>query len=463
MMKHKSEVEAILAKTSELEIQIKNLEAAKEKAATAQIASNSYSTGMRSNSDEQKCLTYFGAKDVRDLLRANTADFNHAPEELKQMVRTLKKDVDSARFIAQMFYGDEKDMIGQSEDQDRLGRCKNILASRFGRDVLAPKLKAFGSTISGGGQDWVPTLVSQNYIPEYQLDRVVEGRLNQMKMPSNPYKLSVQSGVTKARQIAENTAISGVNFNTTSITFNAKKIGEFYILPEELTEDSAPDIYGLARDELTQAQMRAVESAIINGDTTATHMDTDTAAAGADVAEKLWKGFRKIAIANSANGGTKDFTGAAVTTSNLRSMRSQMKRFGVDPLNLLWIVGPAVYEEFLTISEVATLEKFGPQATVLKGALTAYQGIPILVSQYMREDLNALGVNDGITSAFGGLLLVNSKRFYVGMRRPIVLKVMPDLANQDRWLMASYQRKDFEAHVQGASETSVVYGYNIAV
>ena len=120
-------------------------------------------------------------------------------------------------------------------------------------------------------------------------------------------------------------------------------------------------------------------------------------------------------------------------------------------------------QEFLTISEVATLEKFGPQATVLKGALTAYQGIPILVSQYMREDLNALGVNDGITSAFGGLLLVNSKRFYVGMRRPIVLKVMPDLANQDRWLMASYQRKDFEAHVQGASETSVVYGYNIAV
>lgn len=455
-MKNVTEVEKLV---SELKNSVKALE---EKKTQSEIVQSTV-VGNRAGSDEQKLLRVFGAKDVSQLIKVNVAESRHASAEQKAMVMELKKAVDTARFISQQFYGDAQDFIGHSDETDRFATCKNMFNSAFGKEVLSPMLKSFGSAVTGGGFDYIPTLISSNYIPEYELDRLLEGRLEQIKMPSNPYKLAKTKNVTKARVIAENTAITDKNFGTDVITFTSKKLGEYYILPEELTEDSAPDIYAIAREEVMQAQMRAMETAIINGDNDGTHLDSDTQAAGADVAEKAFAGLRRQALLNSANGGTVDFTNAIVTETGLRSMRSKMKRFGVNPLDCLLVAGPAVYQELVSLPSVATLEKFGPMATVLKGALTAYQGIPIVVSEYMREDLNATGVYDGVTFNRGGLLLLNSKRWYVGTRRPVVMKVMQDLAFQDRWLIASYQRKDFEGHVQSATEVSVVYGVNIAV
>jgi hypothetical protein len=58
---------------------------------------------------------------------------------------------------------------------------------------------------------------------------------------------------------------------------------------------------------------------------------------------------------------------------------------------------------------------------------------------------------------------VNLKRWYLGIRRPIVVKAMQDLPYYDRFLLASYQRKDFQGFTQSATEVSVSYGINIAV
>lgn len=455
-MKNSQEVEKLVA---ELKNSVKALE---EKKTQSEIVQSTV-VGNRSGSDEQKLLRTFGAKDVSQLIKVNVADSRIATLEQKAMVMELKKAVDTARFISQQFYGDAQDTIGHTEETDRFANCKNMLTSHFGKEVLAPMLKSFGSGISGGGFDYIPTLISSNYIPEYELDRLVEGRMEQVKMPSNPYKLSKTKNITKARVIAENTAITDRNFGTDVITFTSKKLGEYYILPEELTEDSAPDIYAIAREEVMAAQSRAMESSIINSDNDGLHLDSDTQALGSDVAEKAFAGLRRQALLNSANGGTVDFTNAIATETGIRSMRAKMKRFGVNPLDCLLLCGPAVYQQLVSLPSVATLEKFGPMATVLKGALTAYQGIPIVVSEYMREDMNATGVYDGVTFNRGGLLLLNTKRWYVGTRRPVVMKVMQDLAFQDRWLVASYQRKDFQGHVQSATEVSVVYGVNIAV
>ena len=194
-----------------------------------------------------------------------------------------------------------------------------------------------------------------------------------------------------------------------------------------------------------------------------THIDSDTQAGAADLAEKAWAGLRREAIASSANGGTFDFANAAVTDASLRSLRAQMKKFGSYPSDLMWIVGPVVYIQMLGLPEVVTLDKMGDMATVFRGSLANYQGIPIVNSEHMREDLNDAGVYDGVTTNRGGILLVNLKRFYMGIRRPIRVKAMADLPYYDRFLLASYQRKDFKGHPQSASEVSVSYGVNIAV
>ena len=453
------------ARLEAAELKVKAMEAEKVAAITGGQRSHIVS-GSRQDSDEQKALRYFGCASPAKLIKVNTADprFKAVPDHLKGLVLSLKNDVDTARFIAQRFHGGPQDIIGSSnEANDRIAHVKSIGESYFAKDVVMPRLKAFGSTVTNGGDEWVPTMISNTFVPEYELEFLLESRFREINMPSNTYELPVTKGLTKARKATENTAMTDASFLTDKIAFSATKSAEYYILPEELTEDSAPDFMAVGRDEVVRAQFRAWESAIINGDNDGTHIDTDTQAAGADVAEKFCKGLRRQALANSANGSTTDFSNAAVTSANLRVLRQRMKKFGVNPSELIMICGPAVYQQLVSLTDVATVEKFGPMATILRGALAAYQGIPITISQFMREDLNATGVYDSVTTNRGGLLLVHWPRWFIGMRRPIVVKVMQDLPSQDRWLMASYQRKDFQGHVQSATELSVGYGFNIAL
>jgi len=454
-----TELEKIMADQKELEAKVKALETEKEEL----VAKGYQAQGSRSYSDEQRVLRYFGKSHPAELLKVNVGspEFARVPEELKHLALTFKKNVDISRMISQMYHGQPLDRIGKDEKADQIAAVKGMLDHGFGRDVLAPMLKAFGTGVSSGGAEWVPTLVSSSFIEEYELEKVLEQRLQNVPMPSKVFDLPIIKGVTKARKIAEGVAMSANNFGTDKIRLSADKLAEYFEIPEEMDEDTAPAFLSAARGEVVMAQKRALEAALING-ATGTHIDSDTAALGADVAEKLFNGFRKIGIVASATGGTFDFTNSDLDEPKLQQMRAQLGKFGVSPKQLLWIAGPTVYQQFLGLQAVATIDKFGPMATVLQGALAAYAGIPIINSEYMRENLNASGVYDATTTNRACLILVNTTRFYVGNRRPIQVKLMQDLPYHDRWLLASYRRVAFAGHAQSATEASVVYGLNIA-
>jgi HK97 family phage major capsid protein len=454
------EINELEKKAADLEDRIAKVEEIKksiEQEKSNVISKGSYmSAGTRHDSDEQRALRYFGCSDAKQLLNVNTCDqkFSGVPTELKYLVMDLKKSVDVARFTAQVFHGAPVDR------DTTAANVKNLLDTYYGKTMLAPRLKAFGSTVSGAGDEWVPTAVSSSYIEEYELERRVVGMLRQIQMPSDPFDLPVQNSVTIARIQGENASISEANFGTGKITLDAVKLSEFMILPEELNEDSAPAIFELARSEVVEAQGRAIETAVINGDTTGTHMDSDVAAASD--ARKAWKGLRKLALANSANGSTVDFSAAALSIGKCRSMRTAMGKFGVNVRELSWVVSSKVYQQMVGLAEVTTVDKFGPMATILGGALAALDGIPIYITEFLRDDLNASGVYDGVTVDKSGIMLVNTRRFYLGQRRPIRVKaVMDPTPPNDRWLLASWSRHDFKGHAQGAGEVSVVYGVNV--
>jgi HK97 family phage major capsid protein len=396
---------------------------------------------------------------VKKLLEVNVGHprFAKVPDELKYLVLELKRDMDVARMMQQIVGGEPTDR------DEKPVMVKGILDSYFGKNILAPKLKAFGSTVSGAGDEWVPTGISASYIEEYQLEHQVARQFRQINMPTDPYDLPVQKDVTEARIQAEGSGLTGANFGTDKIRLDAIKLTEFMVLPEELNEDSAPDILGLVRSEVIEAQIRAVEQAIINGDSDGTHQDYDTHNGAANLAAKAWDGLIKLGMANSANGGNKDFSGAAVDVTKLRDMRTKMKKYGVNPRELVWLVSTKVYNQFLGLSDVTTVEKFGPMATILQGALAALDGIPIVISEYMRDNVAATGFNTMAgPNTFSRIALVNKQRFFFGVRRPIRVKaVMDPTPPNDQWLLCSWWRGDFKGHAQSATEISVVTGYNI--
>lgn len=457
-------LEELKKTTEELDKRVAQVEEQKKQVEQEQKAAVVKSTypvaGNRTGSDEQRALMFFGCNHVKDLLNVNTGSpiYKHVPAELKSLVRELKANVDISRMISQIFYGEEGDT------ETRTGKVKGILSHPYGRSILSARLKSFGSTTPGAGDEWVPTAISSQYIEEYELERLVANKFRSVNMPTNPFELPVQTDVTKARIQAENATKTDANFGTGKLTFSATKLCEFMILPEELNEDSAPQILSLIRQDVVDAQGRAIESAILNGDDSAVHMDNDTAGGAADLADKAWKGLRKLALDNSANGSTIDFSGAAVDLTKLRNMRAAMGKYGVNPRELAWIVSPKVYTQMMKVDQVTTVDKFGSMATVLQGALSALDGIPILISEYGRDDVDATGVNSGAgPNTFSTILLVNHRRLYLGVRRPIKVRAVADpTPPNDRWLIASWWRGDYKGHTQSASEVSVALGYNVA-
>jgi hypothetical protein len=421
----------------------------------------SYS-GNRTDSDEQKALRYFGVDHPKKLLGVNIAspEFASVPEHLKYLAIGFKKSVDVARMTAQLFHGAPLD--DAKFEEGKVVAVKNILDSYYGKNILSPKLKAFGSTVATGGDEWVPTMISSSYIEEYILERVLETRFKQVNMLSNPYDIPAISSGTKARKATEGVAMTATNPLTTKLSVSSVKLAEYYELPEELNEDSAPDALSMGRDECIKAQKSAVEAALISGDDDGTHIDSDLQALGADIAEKIWKGLRRQSIVNSANGSTYDMGNAIVDDTKLGVLISRMGKFSVNPREVMWIVGPAVWAQMRKLSSVFTEQNFGPQAVVHTGTLGLYFGSEIVVSEFMRENLNATGVYDGVTTNRAAMLCVNKTRWFLGQRRPIQVKLMMDLPYHDRWLIASYRRVGFVGFPQGADEVSVAYGYNIA-
>jgi hypothetical protein len=277
-------------------------------------------------------------------------------------------------------------------------------------------------------------------------------------MSSNPFELPVQSDVTTARIIAEGATMTQANFQTSVIQWNATKTGEFYVIPAELDEDSAPPILAIARGEVTRAQIRAREQVLVNG-CTGVHMDADTEAGSADQAQRLANGYRKLALDNTA---TVTFSGAAVTGVKLDEMRTAMGKFGTNPKELMWVFGPTGYAQALSIDQVSSVDQIGNAATLLSGTLSAYRGIPILISEFVRE-LNAAGVQDGVTTDKTVCHLINGTRFWLGVRRPIMTKISSSDPSEDTMELASYSRWDFKGHAQTATEVSTVMGYNIQI
>lgn len=452
---------ALAAEKEALETKVKEY----EKAGMQTLLGGGNHTGNRTNSDEARCLSMFGLGHVKQLLDINVADprYSRIPAEVKYTAIQFKKDFQNARFISQLFYDQKFDKIGATEDTDRFAATPNILKSKFAQEVLVPKLKAFGTTVVGGGAEWIPTAMSSTYIPEFELEREIVGYLRSIDMPTSPYELPMVKNMTKARRGTEGVTATASNFNTDQLEFKAKKLLEYYILPEELREDSIIPILELARMELTEAHKRAFEAAVINGvEFGVAHIDADTQAGAADLAEKSWHGFRKLALANSANGSVVDFGNGVVSDVNLAKMRQKLGKFGIDPTMLMWVTGAISYLQMCNTTNVVTVDKMGPNAVILKGQLGAYSGIPIIQSGYIREDLNATGVQDGVTVDRTGLLLVRKDRFYFATRRPVRLALREAKSADDRYEIASYSRTDFVGMPQSATEVSVAYGVNVA-
>jgi HK97 family phage major capsid protein len=441
--------------TKELREQLKaardNIKAHKEKRLAA---SNGSARPDGFAAQEKAAVARFGVKTLNKLIKINTSDrrYKGLPEEDRQAVSNLKEAVDVTLMCAHIFKKAPQNVAAYDE-------------------MIVPALKAFGIEVGEVGREWIPTVVSDSYVEEYNLERRVAGLFTELKMPSNPYDYPVMSNGFIASRLGENTQKGTKDqFSSSKITLTAQKLSNQAELPEELNEDSAVDVMKVIRKELIEGQDKAMEIAILEGDADGTHQHSFSQITGlaiaADSCETVFDGLRKRALAANlkVDGGAQP-----VNEEKLSELRKKMGKFGVHPSELALIAGVRGHQDLLQLDDVRTLEQYGPQATVLSGEIAKYEGYPVIVSEYLREDTDTTGVN-GATPANNikaSMVLVNLKRFFTGLRRAIQVKVEANRTAFDAWDMVSFSRRAFDGVLKkdgsnGNVEKSVALLYNLA-
>lgn len=332
----------------------------------------------------------------------------------------------------------------------------------YGEEYL-PALAAIDTQTTAEGKEFVPTILSADLIPRVELALRVVGLFRAIDMPSNPFEIP-GFAVTRVRggKAVENTADTGqtpfkkVTPGTRKIQLNASKFAAEVLVSKEEEEDSLIPILAFLTDEITSQLSFDMEDSVVNGDAQGAHMDSDVTAT--DDPRRIWDGFRNLVPAAAKTDGSA----AIVDSVKLRAQRKKMGKYGVDSSQLVHVLSIAGYVNLLSDVNTLTLEKYGPQAVILNGELARVDGIPIVVSQFVRDDLNATGVYDGTTTTKTIAITVNTNCWLVGNRRALTVQTLRELyAEYDQDAIAVSMRKAFVPAYPVATEPIVALTYNL--
>lgn len=321
---------------------------------------------------------------------------------------------------------------------------------------------------SGVGAELIPDQFLAQLHMEYQVPTVVRSLFNEVQMTSNTMLAPrINRGgrpYIKGTVTSDNPAlypVSTVSMGQAQIT--AKGLATRYILDEELIEDSAILLLPAMQRMIAKDMRDALEDAIINGDATATHQDDianwdirgrwgSASLGGSNDHRRLFTGLRAAAFDKSSTLDINTFTAA-----KMLELISKLGEYAASDKVL--IVSPeALYQNLMGLDQLLTLEKFGPQATILTGQLGSIFGMPVVVSRFMSDDLASTGKYTG-SGATTGMLVVSRESWNIFARRGIQIQQEQDITS-GAYNMVATERLTFDS-LDAAAVKNVAFGFNL--
>ena len=321
---------------------------------------------------------------------------------------------------------------------------------------------------SGVGAELIPDQFLAQLHMEYQVPTVVRSLFNEVQMTSNTMLAPrIDRGgrpYIKGTVTSDNPAlypVSTVSMGQAQIT--AKGLATRYILDEELIEDSAVLLLPAMQRMIAKDMRDALEDAIINGDATATHQDDianwdirgrwgSASLGGSNDHRRLFTGLRAAAFDKSS---TLDIN--SLDAAKMLQLISKLGEYAASDKVL--IVSPeALYENLMGLEQLLTLEKFGPQATILTGQLGSIFGMPVVVSRFMSDDLASTGKYTG-SGATSGMLVVSRESWNIFARRGIQIQQEQDITS-GAYNMVATERLTFDS-LDAAAVKNVAFGFNL--
>ena len=343
--------------------------------------------------------------------------------------------------------------------------------ARHLRRAPDPIRKIFADSATIGGE-WIPDTMMPVLERTLTLARRVEALFQTFSIPSGGSALipflttGLRPYLAGAATADDPAQLSSSSLTTAQRTVTPIKLAVRMQVDRDATEDSLVNFESVGRQEVITALVDGSEDAIINGDTASTHDDTiaswdirsrwgTAGLGGTGDHRRAWIGLRARA---------KDVSNTTDQTASQTVTGFETGRVKLDAPHGLGDVVAVTSPEYLLLkmflfAEVLTVDKFGPQATVVTGQLANLLGVPIVLSEFVGKDLNASGVFDNVTKTKTGLLIFNRSRFKMGLRRGARLEVQADIT-RDLLNYVATERKVFYTF-DSATAKNVHWGYNL--
>ena len=351
------------------------------------------------------------------------------------------------------------ELQAQIKSRDLYPSVDCIKSTPAWKDFVEPMCKAFA--VADFAQ-WIPTVNSRFFFEEFEIPHVLRNIFDTVPMDSPTVNVPGALGLLEGQLEADDGTFTVQSNTEANFLVQSKNNVVHTEITEDLMQDSAPAIIEKLRREVVKGIARAEERALISGDITATHQDSDLDALPKTFA-KAYNGLRKKSLAAGAT-HLVDHGNLTADKDLFANLLKKMKEFGSDKADLRYVYSPLISTELVTgaIPELFTAFAFGDNASNRTGVVPPVFGIQGIESSFMRDDTNAAGVFDGITTNRSTLILVKTSRFSNYLRQALRVWAAPSLPSSDKMLMTSKMRHSWNGNPQNVQEISVAYAHNVA-
>ena len=326
---------------------------------------------------------------------------------------------------------------------------------------------AMDSATAGRGDELAPTAEAATLWADVNLDTHVAALFPRVDMPTNPFQIPLQLGDVSWYPGTENTATTDTALSTARQTLTAYELVAEVPWSLTLDEDAVIAMAGEVRSTLVRNAVEVIDDVLLNADTTTgNNINADTATiAASDAGKGHWLvGFDGLLhlplVDNTAQGNDH---GAAPDADMYNEARGLLGKYGVRPSELAYILDVSTYIKSLGAEEFRTLDKLGPQATILNGQLAQVDGIPVIVSEQMAKSDVDGKVTSGGANAKGRLLLVNRSQWRLGFRRELMIETTRDIQKRQNIMVVSMRLAFMERTGNRGAATHTALQYNITV
>jgi HK97 family phage prohead protease len=306
---------------------------------------------------------------------------------------------------------------------------------------------------TGYGYEWVPSELSSEFNEYLRTVPTLSSKFETWIMPKGgSAKFPFQNGkavVYKGSEALVDNATEArkTNVATGAKTFTPEVFIGALISSEELTEDSILDMVSFIRKELAMALDEGRESAIINGDDSATHFDNTVVTLYQTYqVETSWKGLRKLGLGSASY--YRDIEVSSATTGvgaleivNFTDCKGDMGVAGIKPGDCIYVTGlkgrtqtqTALYKE----------DALGVLAFMISGTLPTIDGSEIYVSAQYNEQLTSAGIYDSNTDVkHTSMCCAHKPSFRLAQRRGVTVEYNKNILTQQQQFVAT-ARWDF--------------------